>query len=306
MHSFHLLSGRKDRLLNGPRSRVFRAIWAGLSVVAGAAFLAVAIQAQVATSGKPAPTVSFNAVDRDAIKARLKSAPHTNPEREAALERLFEQSGCKGASLSEQPVSHEDLPNVICIEPGSSGSVIIVGAHYDKVARGGGVVDNWSGASLLPSLFESLHQQPRKHTFIFVGFTAEEQGLIGSKFFVRQMTPQQVAETRAMVNIDTLALGPTKIWLNHSAPKLAGAFFAMAQSMRLPVAVMNADNVGDDDSESFIRRKIPTLMVHSVTQPTLRILHTNDDNYSAVKFDDYYDSYRLLAAYLAYLDTTLP
>jgi len=165
-------------------------------------------------------------------------------------------------------------------------------------------VDNWSGTALLPSLFQSL-QGPRKHTFLFVGFTDEEHGLVGSKFYAKQMTAQQIAETRAMVNIDTLALGPTKVWLNHSAPTLASAFFGVAQSMKLPVAVMNADGVGDDDSESFIRRKIPTLMVHSVTRPTFHILHSNDDNYGAVKFDDYYDSYRLLAAYLAYIDTTL-
>lgn len=291
--------------MNRLRPGVFRTVCAGLLTAAGTAILAATIHAQVATSSKPEATVSFNPMDPEVVEARLKSAPRKNPEREAVLEQMFEQSGCKGASLSEQPVSHQDLPNVICSESGSSNSIIIVGAHYDKVARGGGVVDNWSGASLLPSLFESLQQLPRRHTFLFVGFTAEEQGLIGSKFYARQMTPEQVAETRAMVNIDTLALGPTKIWLNHSAPKLASAFFAVAQSMKLPVAVMNADGVGDDDSESFIRRKIPTLMVHSVTQPTLRILHSNYDNYTAVKFDDYYDSYRLLAAYLAYLDTAL-
>jgi hypothetical protein len=253
-----------------------------------------------------APTVSFDLVRRETIESRLKSAPRQNPEREAALERMFEQVGCRSESLSEQPVSHEDLPNVICSEPGSSGSVIIVGAHYDKVARGGGVVDNWSGASLLPSLYESIREKARKHRFLFVGFTAEEQGLIGSKFYAKQMTPEQVAETRAMVNIDTLALGPTKIWLNHSAPALASSFFGIAQAMKIPVAVMNADGVGDDDSESFIRRKIPTLMVHSVTRTTFGILHSNDDNYGAVRFDDYYNSYRLLAAYLAYLDATLP
>jgi hypothetical protein len=265
----------------------------------------VELQAPAPNAGKATPTISLTLVDRAAVEARLKSAPIKNPEREAALERMFQQSGCKGANLFEQPVSHQDLPNLICSEPGSTGSLIIVGAHYDKVAQGGGVVDNWSGASVLPSLFQSLHEQPHRHTFVFVGFTAEEQGLIGSKFYAKRMTPEQLAETRAMVNIDTLALGPTNIWLNHSAPALATDLYAVAQSMKLPVAVVNADKVGKDDSESFIERKIPTLMVHSITQPTLHILHSKDDNYGAVKFDDYYDSYRLLAAYLTYLDATL-
>jgi hypothetical protein len=75
--------------------------------------------------------------------------------------------------------------------------------------------------------------------------------------------------------------------------------------MQLPVRVANADGVGDDDSHSFLRREIPTLMIHSVTNPTLHILHSDDDNLTAVRFDDYYDSYRLLEAYLAWIDTLL-
>jgi putative aminopeptidase FrvX len=292
-------------LLKPLQSRFFGTVCVRLAAALATALLATQLCAYVSDSGKPAPSVKFDPLAAGTIEARLKVAPGNNSKREAALERMFEQSGCQGASLSEQPVTHQKLPNVICNEPGSSPSRIIVGAHYDKVARGGGVVDNWSGASLLPSLFESLHGKPHQHTFLFVAFTAEEQGLVGSNFYAREMTPEQVEETRAMVNIDTLALGPTKVWLNHSAPALASAFFAVAQSMKLPVAVINADGVGEDDSEPFIRRRIPTLMVHSVTQPTWHILHSNDDNYSAVKFDDYYDSYRLLAAYLAYVDETL-
>ena len=292
-------------MLNPSQSRLLGTVCVRLAAAVASAFLATQLCAYVSNSGEPGPNVRLDLVPAGIIEARLKAAPRNNREREAALERMFEQVGCKGASLSEQPVTNQTLPNVICNERGSSPSRIIVGAHYDKVARGGGVVDNWSGASLLPSLFESLHTKPHKHTFLFVAFTAEEHGLVGSKFYAKQMTPEQVAETRAMVNIDTLALGPTKIWLNHSAPTLAGAFFALAQSMKLPVAVMNADGVGDDDSESFIRRNIPTLMVHSVTRSTWHVLHSSADNYSAVKFGDYYDSYRLLAAYLAYLDKTV-
>jgi len=251
---------------------------------------------------KPAPSVAYALLSRDAIELRLRSAPRKNEDREGALDSLFIQAGCRGANLSEEPVKHEKFPNLICRMPGSVDSMIIVGAHYDKVPRGGGVVDNWSGASLLPSLFESLREQPRRHTFLFIGFTAEEEGLVGSRYYVSQMTPDAVARTRAMVNLDTLALGPTKIWLTHSDRRLASAFLGVAQSMKLPAAIVNADNVGNDDSASFMRRRIPTLMIHSITNPTLHILHSAGDNLSAVKFGDYYDSYRLLSAYLAWLD----
>ena len=254
---------------------------------------------------KQGPPSRYVLVSQEMIESRLDAAPRDNDAREPALESIFEQSGCKGGNLFEQPVKREKFPNVICRLPGATNSTIIVGAHFDKVARGGGVVDNWSGASLLPGIFQSLQDRTRKHTFVFVGFTAEERGLAGSAYYVAQMSDAEIARTRAMVNLDTLALGPTEVWLTHSDRKLAGAFFAMAASMKLPVSVANADRVGDDDSHSFIRRKIPTLMVHSLTNQTLHILHSDRDNLSAVKFNDYYDTYRLLTAFLAWVDVTL-
>jgi Peptidase family M28 len=266
---------------------------------------AVPAQAGLSHPAKPGPApVNIALVSRDAVETRLRSAPRNNADREPAIEKMFAQAGC-GDSLQEQPVKHEQFPNVVCRLAGTSDSVIIVGAHFDKVRRGGGVVDNWSGASLLPSLFQSLRGAARRHTFLFIAFTAEEEGLIGSKYYVSHMTPDEVARTHAMVNIDTLALGPTKIWLTHSDRQLAADLFAVARSMNLPIGVVNADHVGDDDSSSFMRRRIPTLMIHSITNPTFHILHTDDDNLSAVRFGDYYDSYRLIAADLAWLDGRL-
>jgi Zn-dependent M28 family amino/carboxypeptidase len=74
------------------------------------------------------------------------------------------------------------MPNVIGTLPGSSDSVIVIGAHFDHVESGEGVVDHGSGAALLPSLFQSLNGEPRKHTIVFIVFAAEEQGLIGPDF----------------------------------------------------------------------------------------------------------------------------
>ncbi len=267
-----------------------------------ALLMLVALSAALEVAAQNAPSATL---DRAVIERRLGEAPQKNSDREAALKRLFEQSGCAGQSLTEQPVTHERLPNVICTLPGTTRSVIMVGAHFDHVARGTGIIDNWSGAALLPSLLEGLCHQPRKHTFVFVAFTAEEEGLVGSKFFAKNMTPDEVVRTRAMVNLDSLALGPTKVWLHHSDTRLAGILNGVAQSLKLSLQVVNADQVGDDDSEPFIQRTIPTLMIHSVTQETFSILHTARDNSAAIKFDDYYDTYHLLAAYLAYIDAAL-
>ena len=306
-----MISLRLLRLFRAMRPPVHAWAISALTLLSVHAISSAARQADEVQRHKPAASARYTVLSRDEIESRLRSAPPRNDDREAALDAMFIQAGCQGGNLSEEPVKHEKFPNLICRMPGRLDSTIIVGAHFDKVARGGGVVDNWSGASLLPSLFQTLNDQPRKHTFLFVGFTHEERRqlgsrcLVGSRYYVAHMTPEDLARTRAMVNIDTLALGPTKIWLTHSDRTLASGFYGVAQSMKLPVGVVNADEVAHDDSESFMRRKIPTLMIHSITNQTLHILHSPDDNLGAVKLGDYYDSYRLIAAYLAWIDAQL-
>lgn len=245
---------------------------------------------------------SFTQLGEDVIHERLHKAATENPAREATLKILFTQAGCK--DLSEEHVPKR-LPNVVCVLPGETGRTIIVGAHFDKVDAGQGVVDNWSGASLLPSLYQSLANAPRRHKFIFLGFTSEEIGLIGSRYYAQHMTPEERAQTDAMVNMDSLGLTPTKIWVSHSDPALVGDLATVAQQFKLPVEGVNVEEVGSTDSESFAQKKIPHITIHSVTQDTLPVLHTSRDNFDAINAKDYYDSYRLIAAYLVYLDTNL-
>jgi putative aminopeptidase FrvX len=249
--------------------------------------------------------VRFVQVQRDLIESRLRRFARENADRENSLKQIFVEAGCDGDRLREQPVKHQKLPNVICTLPGSGGSAIVIGAHFDHVEKGDGVVDNWSGAALLPSLFQSLNGDPRKHSIVFIGFAAEEQGLIGSDFYAKQLKPEQTAKIQVMIDLDSLGLGPTKIWLNHSDEQLANTLNAIAASTKLPLAVVNADQIGDEDATSFRKRHVPTIMLHSVTQPTISILHSDKDNLSAISVDDYYDSYHLLAVYLAYLDGKL-
>jgi len=72
----------------------------------------------------------------------------------------------------------------------------------------------------------------------------------------------------------------------------------------LPVTAMNVEQVGSTDSEQFAARKIPSITIHSLTQQTwdAHILHTSKDKLSAMNLDNYYETYRLVAAYIAYLD----
>jgi Zn-dependent M28 family amino/carboxypeptidase len=135
-----------------------------------------------------------------------------------------------------------------------------------------------------------------------VAFAGEEKGLVGSRFYGDSLAPEQVKKINAMVNMDTLALGPTEVWVTHSDDKLVRALNGMALALKLPLTGVNVDRVGKSDEESFISRQVPTITVHSLTQETLRVLHSPKDNYTAVRFSDYYNTYRLLSGYLVLLD----
>jgi peptidase M28-like protein len=248
--------------------------------------------------------VQITFLPQNVIEKRLESYTKKNATREPAIKSLFEEAGCKEDSLAEQTVKGSKSPNLICTLKGTGESVIVVGAHFDMIEKGHGVVDNWSGASLLPSFYQGLAASSRKHTFVLVAFTGEEQGLLGSKVFVKQLGEQK-SQIKAMINIDTLGLGQTMVWWSHSDHDLANWLAAIAKQLNLPVGVMNVDNVGTTDSESFREKKIPAMTVHSVTQNTLKILHSPEDKIEAVRQDDYYQSYRLLIAYLAALDQKL-
>jgi len=252
-------------------------------------------------------SVRFALVPRQIVEKRLAKYAGNNEQREATLRHMFSDAGCDDQHLSEQSVNGSRQPNVICSLPGSSDRVIIVGAHYDRVSAGDGVVDNWSGASLLPSLYEAVKGQPRQHTYIFIGFTDEEKGLVGSRFYVRQMTKEQVAATDAMVNMDTLGLAPSEVWASHSDTLLIGALVSIARRLNFPVTGVNVEQIGSSDGEVFAERKIPRITVHSLTQTSWSagILHSSKDKISAIHPDDYYQTYDLLAAYIAFLDQVL-
>ncbi|MGD0790414.1 MAG: M28 family peptidase [Terriglobales bacterium] len=258
------------------------------------------------SSAQTSAQIHFRLQTREAVEAHLKSFSTRNSEREALIRKWFAESGCKDANLSEQALDRKLPPNIICVLPGETQQVIVVGAHTDHVdSFGDGVVDNWTGAVLLPSLLYSLSARSRHHTLIFVGFSAEEKGLVGSRYYVDHLTSEQRAHVEAMVNFDSLGLSSTKVWASHADKALLDALITTATSANLPLAAVNVDNLGTADSESFARYQIPRITLHSVTQKTWSILHSPFDKLAAIKMKDYYDSYKLIAEYLAYLDDAL-
>jgi len=208
-------------------------------------------------------SLDFQILNEDFLKQHLQLAHPKNEERYRRLKDLFEESGCRGDAFHEQAVKGSKQPNVICEVAGNGESPrrIIVGAHFDAVG-GTGIIDNWSGAVLLPAFAEFLRTSTHRHAFIFIGFAGEEQGLLGSRAYVKAMSQEDRERIAAVITMDSLGLTPTKCWTHGSTKELVSAAAGIAHTLKLDFQGVEVEAVGTTDSQSFKDANIP------VTQST--------------------------------------
>lgn len=89
---------------------------------------------------------------------------------------------------------------------GRSDRVVVVGAHLDSVAEGPGINDNGSGSA---SNLEIALQMARLgikpvNKVRFAWWSAEEEGLIGSQFYVDQLSKRQIKDIAVNLNFDMI------------------------------------------------------------------------------------------------------
>jgi hypothetical protein len=106
--------------------------------------------------------------------------------------------------------------NLVAVLPGSDEALrdqyVVVGAHYDHIGVGPrgrigyGADDNGSGVSALLEVAQALAAEPPRRSVIIASFTAEEDGLIGSREFVANL-PVPKEQIVAMVNLDQIGFG---------------------------------------------------------------------------------------------------
>lgn len=171
-------------------------------------------------AGIPVAVIS-RALGKQILNAELPELQKAADARTAAESPL--RQPVKGNSLNlTVNVNRVESPshNVIGILPGSDPKLkdeaIVIGAHYDHLGRGGpgslaqsegeihhGADDNASGTAGLLELariFSTQSPKPRR-TIIFIAFSGEEEGLIGSNYYVNHpVVPLQ--NTVAMINLD--------------------------------------------------------------------------------------------------------
>lgn len=255
-------------------------------------------------SPQSAQTIQFERVTQPVVEDRLALATRDQDQRYLRLKTLFTDAGC-ATQLVEAPVKHTRRPNLVCTLPGAGSGEILIGAHFDSIKAGTGALDNWSGAALLPTLYQSLAKQEHRHTFRFIGFTEEEKGLVGSESYVKALKLEDLARIQAMINLDSVGAGPLNVGISESDQRLAGILRGAARSMQSDIRLVNTDQVGTSDHQPFHAAKVPVMNLHSVTSENLAVLHSAKDTMEAIDRENYYLTYRILAVYLVLLDQVL-
>ena len=101
-------------------------------------------------------------------------------------------------------------------------SFIVVTAHYDHLGTLGrdvyfpGANDNASGTAMMMQLAKSISQQPLKYTAVFIGFSGEEAGLVGSKYFTENPVVP-LKNIKFLVNLDMNGTGEDGIKVVNGA-----------------------------------------------------------------------------------------
>ena len=169
------------------------------------------------------------------------------------------------------------LKNVIGILPGSdpekSGQSLVIGAHYDHLGHGEygarieargrihpGADDNASGLAVLLELARSLKDKPLPRTLVFIAFTGEETGRLGSLRYI-QHPRFPMDKLIAMLNLDTVGrLGskPLVLFGTGTADEWVHIFRGVSYVTGVPVKTVNED-FGSSDQTSFIEAGIPAV-----------------------------------------------
>ncbi len=247
--------------------------------------------------------------------------------------------------------------NVVGILEGSDrtlkSEVIVVGAHYDHLGLGGegslapregdihhGADDNASGVAgmlEIARVFASERTRPRR-TLVFIGFSGEEEGLLGSNYYVNNsITP--LATTVAMINMDMIGrmkdrkliiggVGTAKEWrdlISSGTESAAMTVTATAGgntndlSAGVPIVVssngrtivtskptkrfdltLQEDGYGPSDHSSFYAKQIPVLFFWTGNHPDY---HKPSDTFEKINYDAEVEVLNLVAHIIRGVDS---
>jgi hypothetical protein len=196
-----------SRASEGPASRASRLEQVIAARRAGARAVLIVDDAvpPVAATGAPVAILS-GGVSRSAADALLAGSGH-------ALATLTAPTATGVSVRLRVDLTTEErrAANVVGVLPGTdparAAEAVVIGAHYDHLGREGGDVypgadDNASGTAVVLGLARSLAAAPPARTVVFILFSGEEIGLVGSDHHVRHPSAVPIERMVAMLNFD--------------------------------------------------------------------------------------------------------
>lgn len=198
-----------------------------------------------------------------------------------ALERLgldlSKPAITDAAGLADLVLVKDTGYNVVGFLPGVTDTVSIIGAHYDHIGWGGfnsryqgepkkihnGADDNASGTAALLELARKFGDRKLSlhHSILFIAFSGEEFGTLGSSHYVRHWTVDK-DKARLMLNIDMIGrLSEQEKGLGvlgtGTCPEFK-SYFAQKDLGDLKVT-FNESGSGPSDHAAFYNDSIPCL-----------------------------------------------
>lgn len=257
-------------------------------------------------------TLFFYTSPRSTVEMAVHSIPETNQQRLARLRENFQAANCNGNRMQEQPVpgkGGESGTNLICTWPGATRGMVVIVAHYEHEGKGEGALADWSGAVLLPFLYEAIQGQPRENSYVFI----EAWKRAGAETWLKSLPKGERRDIRAVIDLDALGMGSTRFYTTFSPLETAPPGSAHLQTQLLWAAIDDGLTqapeqtstrhwLSVDDTDPFRAETIPTIVIHSVPPQSDHVPGSAADIASAVDGNAYFQSYHLMCAYLASLD----
>ncbi len=178
--------------------------------------------------------------------------------------------------------------NVIGYLDRGAEQTVVLGAHYDHLGFGeaggslstggkeihNGADDNASGTAMLLELARTISAgNNRKYNYLFIAFSGEELGLLGSNYFVKNSTIP-VAGMNCMINFDMVGRLDEEDWKmaingTGTSPFWSAEISSLdSTSFRGILKTKSSESgVGPSDHTSFYNQNIPVLHFFSGTHP---------------------------------------
>jgi len=191
----------------------------------------------------------------------------TNPHEQAEFTNLTQEGAVTGV-------------NVVGYIDNQAEKTVVIGAHYDHLGTGGegslyrddetsihnGADDNASGVAVMLKIANALRQaqsdkdNQEQSNYLFIAFSGEEIGLLGSNYFVKNPTID-TKKVSYMINMDMVGrLNEEKVVAVYgvgTSPRFKQALFAN-NDQGLTISEHDS-GVGPSDHTSFYLADIPVL-----------------------------------------------